>query len=411
MSESGSINLKVTIAGGSGGTHKWDDFYPYELTLEEGFSRIYRGTLTLLTKTIHAPKDLNTLLDTNISLSLSQRISGGLVTRSRYLHGIITAVAACGAIGGGDAPCYRYVLTIENELARLRHTRLSVPYYRKTPPDIIEEILAKYGIRASFFSEYINRSDFGKNLMFDQVNVSDFDFIRRIIDIYGISWTFTHGAVSPEGMGSAELYFTSGSRFPAPVYEYSDKRKVPDIEKFAFVNYDERRNVWRMAGWRMESGIGVDGMEVTAPYPEAGYGSHDWRWGITAPGSRHHIYSNLFHGYERGTATTEIDADVKTIIEARRILCALAKNNWTGRAESILPMPGLLLTLNNFYGAYDAGTITALVTDSHLHIRAQWHPDISAPPPDVETGELVQTEFNVVDWGSESEKRFCGNGR
>jgi hypothetical protein len=410
MPESGSVNLKVTIAG-SGGAHDWDDFYPYELTLEEGFSRIYRGTLTLLTKTIHAPKDLQGLLDTNISLIISQRISGGLVTRSRYLHGIISAAAACGVIGGGDTPCYRYVLTIESELARLRHTRLSSPYYQKTPPDVIEEILAAYGIRPFFSNEYINRSSFGKNLMFDQVNCSDLDFIRRIMDLYGISWTFTHGAVSQEGMGSAELHFTSGDRFPAPVYGYSDKRKIPDIEKFAFVNYDDRRNVWRMAGWRMENGIGVDGLEVIAPYPEAGYGSHDWRWGDTAPGRRRHSYGSLFHGYERGTATEEIDADIKSIIEARRTAFALAKENWTGRAESILPMPGLLLTLDHFQGARDAGTITALVTDSSLRVRGVWPPDISAPPPDTGTGELVQTEFNVIDWGSESEKRFCGNGR
>jgi hypothetical protein len=314
-------------------------------------------------------------------------------------------------IGGGDTPCYRYVLTIESELARLRHTRLSAPYYRKTPPDIIEEILAKYGIKAAFSSEYINRSGFGKNLMFDQVNVSDFDFIRRIMDIYGISWTFTHGAVSPEGMGSAELHFTSGSRFPAPVYEYSDKRKIPDTEQFAFVNYDDRQNIWRMAGWRMESGIGVDGLEVTAPYPEADYGSQDWRWGDTAPGKRRHNYGSLFHGYERGTAMEEIDADVKTIIEARRIALALAKENWTGAAESILPMPGLLLTVGHFQGARDTGTVTALVTDSRLHARGVWPADFSAPPPDVETGELVKTEFNVVDWGADSEKRFCGNGR
>jgi hypothetical protein len=247
--------------------------------------------------------------------------------------------------------------------------------------------------------------------MFDQVNVSDFDFIRHIIDMYGLSWVFTHGTVSPGGVGSAELHFTSGERFPAPVYEYSDKRKVPDIEQFAFVNDDDRRNVWRMAGWRMESGIGVDGLEVTAPYPEAGYGSHDWRWGDTAPGKRHHIYSNLFHGYERGTAEAEIDADIKSVIKARRTAFTLAKENWTGRAESILPMPGLLLTLGHFQGAHDSGTITALVTDSHLRIRGVWPPDISAPPPDVETGELVQTGFNVIDWGSESEKRFCGNGR
>jgi hypothetical protein len=400
------MNLSVKIAAG-GGSSGGDDFYPYELVLEEGFSRVYRGTLTLLTKTLHTTQDLRGLLDTAVSLVISQRIAGGLVARSRCLHGIITAAAACGCVGSGGAPCYRYDLTIESELARLRHTRVSAPFYRKTPPDILEEILAKYGLRPSFSDEYISRSSFGKNLMFEQVHVSELDFIRRLMDLYGISWTFTHGAVSPDGMGSAALHFTSGSRFPAPVYEYSDKRKVPDIEKFGFANYDDRENLWRMTGWRMESGIGVEGLEVTAPYPEAGYGSRDWRWGETGAGKRLYSYSTLFHGYERGTPAAEIDADVQSIIEARRIAFALAKENWSGRAESILPMPGLLLTVGNFQGARDTATIRALVTDSRLRVRTLWPQDIASPPPDAETGELVQTAFNVIDWGTESVKRFC----
>jgi hypothetical protein len=408
MPENESINLSVKIAGSA---HAWNDFYPYELELEEGFSRVYRGKLTLLTKTIHTPQSLKDLLDTNISLIISQRISGGLVTRSRYLHGIITAAAACGVIGGGDAPCYRYDLTIESELARLRHTNLSAPFYRKTPPDIIEEILSKYGIRPFFSDEYISRSGFGKNLMFEQVNVSDLDFIRRITGFYGISWTFTHVAVAPDGIGSAELHFSSGSRFPAPVYGYSDNRKIPDIEKFGFLNHDDRENIWRMAGWRMESSIGVDGMEVTAPYPEVGYGSRDWKWGENEPGKRRHSYGSLFHGYERATATAEIDADIKSIIEAQRTAFILAKDEWLGRAENILPMPGLLLTLGNFQGFRDTGTISALVTDARLRVRAVWPQDIAAPPPDAETGELVESAFKAVDWGTESEKRFCGRER
>jgi hypothetical protein len=89
----------------------------------------------------------------------------------------------------------------------------------------------------------------------------------------------------------------------------------------------------------------------------------------------------------------------------------LEKEEWHGRAESILPMPGLLLTLVNFQGFRDSGTISAMVTDSRLHIRAIWPQDFAAPPPDAETGELIESEFKAVDWGTESEKRFCGNDR
>ena len=407
MADSGSMNLAVRIA-----VKGYDDFFPYELVLEEGFSRVYRGELTVLTKTPRAPKDMESLLDQKISLIISQRIAGGLVSRSRYLHGIITGTVCHGAVSAGESTaCCRYSIVIEGELARLRHTRLSSPYYRKTPADIIEEILAKYQIQGRFSDACVDRSSFSKNLMFDQVNEPDLDFVCRIMNLYGLSWTFVHNPLPQGGAGTAELHFTEGASFPQPFYEYSDKRKVPGIEKFGFVNYDEARNLWKMDGWRMENGLGVEGLAVNAPYPEANYGSQEWRWGLTGPGKRFYSFGSLFHGYERGTPAGEIDADVKRIIEAKRLFLTLARQKWTGKAGNIILAPGLLFELGYFNGPRDTAPLTALVCDVRLHVRALWPKDMAAPPRDAETGELAAAEFTAVDWGRDSEKRYCGNGR
>ena len=161
----------------------------------------------------------------------------------------------------------------------------------------------------------------------------------------------------------------------------------------------------------MESAIGVEGMEVTAPYPEANHGSKEWRWGECRPGKRYHSCVSLFHGYERRAPTEEIDADIKRIIEARRIALNLEKETWTGGGENMILMPGLMLELGHFYGARDNKPLTALVTDARLHVRSPWPKDMGAPPAEEKTGEQARVEFSAADWGGDSEKRFCGNSR
>jgi uncharacterized protein involved in type VI secretion and phage assembly len=404
MAEIGNMRLSLKISGGG-----YEDLFPCEFVLEEGLSCVCRAELTALTTTLHPQKDLTGLLDRAVSLSVFQGLSGGLVTRCRYFHGIITGVASPGIVSSGEKTnCYRHVITIESELARLRYTRLTHPYYRKTPPDIIEEILAKYQIRGQFTDSFVNRSAYSKSLKFDQVNLSDLDFIYYLMELYGFSWINIHGPVSKNGLGNAELHFTEGNRFPQPFYEYSDKRKVPKIESFDFYSYDEKQNDWKLDGWRMENVIGVEGMEITAAYPETNFGSREWRWGKNHPGKRFHSYNSLFHGYEQRTAAAEIDGDIKKILEARRLFVLLDRERWSGRAENIGIMPGLIFELEHVYGSRDSQRLTAMVKKSRLHVRALWPTDMAALPEDAETGELTEVEFGAADWGKDSEKRFCG---
>jgi hypothetical protein len=340
---------------------------------------------------------------------VSQGFSGGLATRSRYFHGIITGIASPGLVSSGErSNCYRQSITIESELARLRHTRHTRPYYRRTPPDIIEEILAHHQIKGQFADSFVDRSSYSKNLKFDQENASDLDFIYYLMDLYGLSWTGVHGPAAHNGLGSAELYFTEGNRFPRPFCEYSDRRKIPDIESLDFVNYDEKRGVWKLEGWRMEEEIGVEGMEINASYPETNRGSREWRWGETGPGKRCHSYNSLFHDYERGIPAGEIDGDLQKILEARRLSLLSARKKWSGRAEHIGIMPGLLFEVGHFYGSGDAERFTALARATRLHVRALWPADMAAAPENAETGELTEVAFDAADWGKDAEKRWCG---
>jgi len=402
MTETGTMSLTLKIAGDG-----HDDFYPHELTLDEGISRVYRATLTVFTKTARKQKELRELLERRISLVVSQRLAGGVAMRNRYVHGIITGIANLGVVSRGEgAPCFRHVITIENELAKLRHTNLNCPWYGKTPPEIIGEMLSRYGIRGEFSDRYINRNNFTKNLLLEQTATSDLDFIRRIMALYGISWAFIHGKVSRNGLGVAEFYFSEGWRFPHPIYDYSDNREIPEIEYFDFQDFADKQNAWSINDWCMESSMGVDGFEVTAHYPQANHGSREWNWGETGYGKRYHNYGSLFHGYQRETPLEEIDADIKRIIEARRAAFVMAKESCKGETENVMPMPGLILEVGHFYGKGDSGTVPALVTDSKLHVRAKWPRNIVALPIGGEPGEMARVEFTAKLWGKDSEKRF-----
>jgi uncharacterized protein involved in type VI secretion and phage assembly len=64
----------LTLRPAGGG---FEDLYPWDLTLEEGFSRLYRGELTVLSEKKHGMGDLSDLLDKGISLGITQLLRDG----------------------------------------------------------------------------------------------------------------------------------------------------------------------------------------------------------------------------------------------------------------------------------------------------------------------------------------------
>jgi hypothetical protein len=406
-------NLTMYLAGGA-----CKDFYPWDLVLEEGFSRLYRGELTVLSTAKHTMEELSGLLDRRISLTLTQKVGGKAAStlRTRYLHGIVTGVRSAGIFSQGSADNetdgFSYVLTIEPELARLRFTRFTTPYYRMNPPDIFTAILEKYGMSASMEAQYISTSEntYSSHLLFDQSGLSDLDFIKNIAALYGISFTFVHPRVaSATTLGSSVLYFSDGRKFPRSAVLYSKSGvewEDPNTVNFSFLSVDESESIWKMPVWNMTKTIGVDGISLNALYPNTNYGSEQWKVGSVARGNRFVNHNRLFHGYERQTPPGEIDKDIAMILEVRQGIADQAKSRWAAEAPNLALRPALVLKLSDFYGTKNAEDFTALVTGIRLHHRATWPSKVPVRPEGSDTAEVTEVTANCIDWGANVKKRY-----
>jgi hypothetical protein len=402
-----SLTLHVARGGESNEKIKDADLYPWDLVLEEGFSRLYRGELTVLSKTNYSLGDLSGLLDKGVSLTITQKLGDGQTTRTRYLHGILTAVKHAGVFSNGRG----YVFVIEPRLARLKFTRFTAPYYRKTPYEIFNAILGYYNLTCNT-TQYIGSATFSDKLMFDQSGASDFDFIKGIAGLYGISFTFEHPEVSGTvPLVEEKLYFSGGTSFPLSPIVYTGKTiTVSSPEEFRFLQAEEENNIWKMDSWDMTAAIGFDGFMLNASYPNGTPGLTDWKRGETEPGadaearSRYIIQNYLFHGYAQDATATAINDDIDLILDAKQCAAELGKSSWKGGAENLCLRPGLRLELSGFYDSDqdDEGIIKALVTGSRLHHRALW-PESLNTPPEGYGGEITEVTCKCMD----SEQRFC----
>lgn len=401
MAETSNI-LTLYFAGGV-----FQDLYPYELELEEGISRLYRGRLMSLSIKSHTREELSELLDRKVTLSLSQRLGEGTIYRTRWLHGIVSAVESRGVISdGAKQDCYLTVLTIEPELARLGFTRHTESFYRVNPVDIAEKLLVRYGLKGNFAGNYINRRKYGPHLMFEERNESCLDFLNRIMGLYGLSYTFCHPKTANSQLNDTGLYFSDGERYPVSDVVYSDKRTVPAVQRFDFLSKDEGQSLWKMDGWRLEDRIGVNGLSLSSAYPESSRGNSEWYRGTVGEKERCYSYIGQFHGYERATPEAEIDEDVKLILDARYLVLRLAKSHWEGETKNLGLVPGLLFELSHFDGRQDKSSLTALVTGTNLRVRTVWPPDLAAPP-EVAEGEYVNVRAVCTNFGKDSQKRFA----
>jgi uncharacterized protein involved in type VI secretion and phage assembly len=71
-------SLTLRLAGGG-----YEDLYPWDLVLEEGFSRLYRGELTVVSEMKHTLAEFSGILDKGISLALTQKLEDAKTTRTR----------------------------------------------------------------------------------------------------------------------------------------------------------------------------------------------------------------------------------------------------------------------------------------------------------------------------------------
>ena len=396
--------LNIKFAGS-----KFDDFYVYDVVINEAISDLYEADVLVLSDKAYTYEQLAEGLFLNVTLSITQRLSKATQKRTRWFSGIVTAIEHLGVFYASDkADCFSYRIRIEPALAKLKHVARKAAYNRKTPVDVLSEIISGQGLKANISEEFVPRRPFNSFGIYEQDEESDYDFIKRLTSMYGLSFAFKHLKAASNGLAETELYFSAGERFPdwAEVV-YSDKRSVPSVSQFDFRTENGANNIWKLDNWSMKRQDGYDGVMLQETYPNSNVGSYDWKVGKTEDKDKRRVYTSHFHGYARDVDKKSVDDDVALILKAKYAAFQLEKDVWTGKGDNLLLMPCRMFSLTHFYGMKNGAAVSAMVTQTQTHCRAKWPATLAVSPDINGNEEITEVDFSAMNYGAQSDKRFC----
>ncbi|MGG7448455.1 type VI secretion system Vgr family protein [Kosakonia oryzendophytica] len=187
---SSRITVKLTAA---------PDLLFWKMAGSESLSEPFEYQLTVLGE--DARTDRSQILGQSVSVEIPGQ--GALATR--YLNGKATSVAVASVELSGQRYA-AYQLTVESDLWPMRLERNMRIFQAQTVPQIVQTLLTEHGVKldnqltASYrIWEYCV-----------QYQESSLDFIRRLMELEGISWYFRHTTDS-----HTLVLIDAGSAFPA----------------------------------------------------------------------------------------------------------------------------------------------------------------------------------------------------
>lgn len=396
--------LNIKFAGG-----KFEDFYVYDVTMKEAISDLYEADVLVLSDKAYTYEQLAEALFLNVTLSITQRLSKATQKRTRWFSGIVTAIEHLGVFYASDKKdCFSYRVHIEPPMAKLKYITRKAAYNRKTPIDVLSDIFAGQELSANFAEDFVSRRPFNSFGIYEQDEESDYDFLKRLTSMYGLSFSFKHLKAASNGLANTELYFSTGERFPDwAEIAYSDGRSVPAVSQFDFRTENGDKNLWKLDSWSMNRKDGYDGVMLQETYPNSNVGSYDWKVGKTEDKDKRRVYTSHFHGYARDVDKKSVDDDVALILQAKYRSFQLDKDIWKGSGDNLLLTPCRMFSLTHFYGLKNDTAISTMITQTQTHCRAKWPATLAVAPDINGNEEITEVSFSAMNYASSSGKRFC----
>lgn len=218
---SSRITVKITAA---------PDLLFWKMAGSESLSEPFEYQLTVLGQ--DARTDRSQILGQSVSVEIPGQ--GALATR--YLNGKATSVAVASVELSGQRYA-AYQLTVESDLWPMRLERNMRIFQAQTVPQIVQTLLTEHGVKldnqltASYrIWEYCV-----------QYQESSLDFIRRLMELEGISWYFRHTTDS-----HTLVLIDAGSAFPAAAgydvipYIQTPAGGVADVEGISQWSMEDR---------------------------------------------------------------------------------------------------------------------------------------------------------------------------
>lgn len=243
------ISLEVTFERKPASLGK---FFVYEIEYREGISSLYEATVRLLSKTNLPLSELSALLNTHLCLQVTQRvfkeeISGHdkaeiteMPPRSRNIKGLITHYRFLGVVTTQEdqKQCFKYELRIAPDLIRASFNQKIRTYANLSAFDLCKNLVVDYQYNVN--TELVDELAFSSDLIFNQLNVSDLDFLHQLCCTTGLNYCFDHrGAVKSSASSFIpQLYFSQGF----DVYVAADDGKAASGRTYFICSLDSDDN-------------------------------------------------------------------------------------------------------------------------------------------------------------------------
>lgn len=215
------ISLKATFERKPASLGK---YFIYEVDYREGISSLYEATVRILSKTNVPLSELSAMLNTHLCLKITQYIikdeisghdkrdSSELPPRSRNIKGLITHYRFLGVVTTQEDKklCFKYELTLSPDLIRASFNQKIRTYASFTAFELCKNLVMDYQYNVN--TELIDEQAFPASLIFNQLNVSDFDFLNQLCCTNGLNYCFDHRGIVKTNATSfvPEIYFSQG---------------------------------------------------------------------------------------------------------------------------------------------------------------------------------------------------------
>lgn len=397
--------------------HENSDFLVYALNLREGLSEPYRAEVFLVSKRQMSPAELSQQVkEKEVSLLIEwmwekkrvRRFLNGIVTTIRH-EGLRTVSPRWVELNGSKV-CSCFRLVIEPRLVLLRYARRTCDYRNTTPLETIKKVLKRHGITPVLDGNYISFEKYSGNLRFIQADETDFEFVSRLMERYGISYTFVHSAVQEQGdiPGETSLYLSDGEQFPAySELEFSgfpaESAQNLDTEKktmsfpFDMNSWSAEQGIWKMDEFSTVDSIGVDHVRIGAFSPGA-LQPVFCETGIASTGRSWKLYDPP-RGYSKDIGTDILKEEIQLSADACCAALRMEKERWTGKTAVPFAVPAAVLNISSFYSEDVNVRLPVRVVRSELVFRKDDASDVES---------AVNVSFECTSFSNDrQEKRFC----
>ena len=389
------ISLSLSIMGAGSDTDEYASIFDagsvFSMDLKEKISGPYEAILKVFTKKPLSRSLLKALSgkDAVVNAGYSdekgnlERAVEGTVKECIYYGRLLPATS-----DEKQSCSYHYELKLVSPFEAMKLSVRTKTFDILSPVTVIKNIIENYGVKLYVDDSLLDKKYFDKTLIYEQIDESDYDFIHKLMVMYGLNYAFVHD--NDKGKPSVYLSRACG----ASLYRGSSLTVSGPDTGLTLSNSGEKPlntdlDAIISCSLYGESEDGVLNLETLKCASTDGYSNK----------SQSDLQKILPQALSYFTASKMLYSAARTR-ERRRLnenlQARLTRDTsvYQGKTSSLKINPGSIMCLDDFY---DDEKIYTLVTSSSLYVEQPAPEDRAFT---IDTKSTVKTEFTALELAS-----------